>query len=212
LGKTGAHVIGLDVDRRAVAHAAKQYSVSGVEFKTYNGKHLPFADNTLDVVLAMHVIEHVGDAPGFVGEVNRVLKSGGKFVCVTPDKFLRLLGDMAPWNVHHKCEYGCFELEGLLKASFKDVKMWGVSGTSKVMAIEKKRIEQGINIARLDRFNLRRKLPTALMSWAAKIYHAVKNINKKRFVIPTGRGEDLYKITEYSTEETLDLIGVCEKP
>ena len=53
------------------------------------GEGLPFADESFDLVLADHVIEHVqeADAPGVANEVLRVLKPGGWFAARTPNKW-----------------------------------------------------------------------------------------------------------------------------
>ena len=45
---------------------------------------LPFADNSVDVVLADHVLEHVPDLVALMQEVHRVLAPGGKFSAEVP--------------------------------------------------------------------------------------------------------------------------------
>lgn len=42
--------------------------------------HLPFADNTFDVVYCRYVLEHMADAPHVIREAHRVLKPGGRFL------------------------------------------------------------------------------------------------------------------------------------
>lgn len=43
------------------------------------GERLPLADNSIDGVLSIATMEHVGDIPGFLGEIARVLRPGGVF-------------------------------------------------------------------------------------------------------------------------------------
>lgn len=47
---------------------------------------LPYGDETFDVVVARHVIEHHADTLGVLREWRRVLKPGGVLVVVTPDQ------------------------------------------------------------------------------------------------------------------------------
>jgi SAM-dependent methyltransferase len=44
----------------------------------------PFADNEFDQVVCRHVAEHVPDVMGFVAELHRVTKPGGRILIVTP--------------------------------------------------------------------------------------------------------------------------------
>jgi ubiquinone/menaquinone biosynthesis C-methylase UbiE len=46
---------------------------------------LPFPDNSMDVVYHKSVIEHVYDPVPLMRETMRVLKPGGKVICLTPD-------------------------------------------------------------------------------------------------------------------------------
>jgi len=48
------------------------------------GERLPFADRMFDAVVLADVIEHVDDVTATLAEVRRVLRPGGRVVCVTP--------------------------------------------------------------------------------------------------------------------------------
>jgi SAM-dependent methyltransferase len=51
---------------------------------TYNdGRRLPYADGSFDIVFHNSVIEHVPDAAAFNREVRRVLRPGGVSICIT---------------------------------------------------------------------------------------------------------------------------------
>jgi SAM-dependent methyltransferase len=50
-----------------------------------NLNRLPFADGSFSLVTAQMVIEHIENPPNLLGEVNRVLQPGGKFIFLTPN-------------------------------------------------------------------------------------------------------------------------------
>jgi SAM-dependent methyltransferase len=45
---------------------------------------MPFPDETFDLVICNHVLEHVRDAAASLREIHRVLKPGGRAICQTP--------------------------------------------------------------------------------------------------------------------------------
>jgi SAM-dependent methyltransferase len=80
----GNHVTGVDVDREALAEAAKL----GVE--TYWAdldERFPFEAETFDVVVAGELLEHVRDPVHIVGEARRVLRPGGRLVGSVPNAY-----------------------------------------------------------------------------------------------------------------------------
>lgn len=48
------------------------------------GSRLPFRDDSVDLVIAQEVLEHVADFGSLVADIHRVLKPGGKFYCQVP--------------------------------------------------------------------------------------------------------------------------------
>ena len=47
-------------------------------------EHIDFPDETFDLVICNHILEHVDNPKAALGEAHRVLRSGGRFVCQTP--------------------------------------------------------------------------------------------------------------------------------
>jgi SAM-dependent methyltransferase len=87
----GNEVVGMDVDRTALAEAAKL----GIETRWGDVEEpLPFEDTSFDVVVAGELIEHLRDPDRLVAEVRRVLRPGGTFVGSVPN-FFRLRNRLA---------------------------------------------------------------------------------------------------------------------
>lgn len=57
---------------------------------------LPFPDKSFDTVICSEVIEHIPDHPSVIGELSRVLRSGGTLVLGTPD-YGRVLWHIVEW-------------------------------------------------------------------------------------------------------------------
>lgn len=90
LSRRGRNVIGSDLSKLFMDrhHTTGE---PGPTFVASDAAHLPFGDSTLDVVCAMEFIEHVWPVEGVLGEMNRVLKSGGHLVLMSPNLLSPLL-------------------------------------------------------------------------------------------------------------------------
>jgi len=92
-GAIAHYFAGLDGGRHEV-HAvdvADQRQVhEGYRFTTYDGRHLPFADDAFDIVISNHVIEHVGrreEQAMHLGEIRRVLAPRGHAYLAAPSRW-----------------------------------------------------------------------------------------------------------------------------
>jgi len=74
-------VIGVDFDPRVTENPLLHRGV------VMDGPRFPFGDNTFDVVFSRYVLEYVGNPSEFLGEIWRVLKPGGSFLFLTPNKW-----------------------------------------------------------------------------------------------------------------------------
>lgn len=81
-------VEGADIDKEAAVTARQRLNRLGLKNKlhVYDGKRLPFDDNTFDAITATEVFEHVNDREKFVKELYRVLKKGGTLIITSPNK------------------------------------------------------------------------------------------------------------------------------
>jgi 2-polyprenyl-6-hydroxyphenyl methylase/3-demethylubiquinone-9 3-methyltransferase len=89
LRKAGASVVGLD------GSAAMLAAAPGLDRVRGSARRLPFAAGTFDGVVAIEVLEHVGEIGPVLAEIGRVLKPGGRLAIV--DKNAGALGAKRPY-------------------------------------------------------------------------------------------------------------------
>ncbi len=96
LAAIDVHPHGADVRRRLCADGIRAALVQG------DAGALPFQGGCFDVVVIVSALEFVGDAERTVLDAVRVLRPGGRLVCLTPrslkwaDRVLRLLAGVEP--------------------------------------------------------------------------------------------------------------------
>ncbi|RYZ19647.1 MAG: class I SAM-dependent methyltransferase, partial [Chitinophagaceae bacterium] len=73
--------IGIDFENPGHPHANEAIDVF------YNGKNIPFANNTFDSIFTSEVFEHVFNLPEIITELHRVLKPGGQLLISCPFAF-----------------------------------------------------------------------------------------------------------------------------
>jgi SAM-dependent methyltransferase len=84
-------LVGVDVDRDALAEAAKL----GIETHWADAEEpLPFEDASFDTVVAGELIEHLRNPHALAAEIHRILRPGGTFVGSVPN-FFRLRNRLA---------------------------------------------------------------------------------------------------------------------
>jgi ubiquinone/menaquinone biosynthesis C-methylase UbiE len=83
LANAGAVAIGVDVAEAALERARARHPSLEFRLAPVDGP-LPLDDNSIDVVWASEVIEHVTDTASWLSEVRRVLVPGGRLLVTTP--------------------------------------------------------------------------------------------------------------------------------
>jgi len=76
----GAEVTGVDLTPRSIQISRQHFAVCGErgDFAISDAEHLPFADQSFDVIYSNGVLHHTPDTAGAVREVHRVLRPGGQ--------------------------------------------------------------------------------------------------------------------------------------
>ena len=112
LFKNVTEYIGVDYQSEGHSHVTES-----IDF-FYDGKTLPFPDNSFDSVFSSEVLEHIFNPEEIFKEINRVMKPGGKILITCP--FV--------WNEHEVpvdyARYTRFALQHLFeKNNFKIIKV-----------------------------------------------------------------------------------------
>ena len=89
-------IFGIDLDRRVGSNQTLDFGVIG------DGNALPFKDKSFDLIFCIYVLEHVEKPAAFAAEISRVLKPGGVFMALTPNKFhyVPLIARLTPTWFH----------------------------------------------------------------------------------------------------------------
>jgi len=88
-----AEYVGLDLNPKAIAYCRERHRREGLRFLVGDAQRLPFPDASVDVVINVEASHCYPDFPGFLNEVARVLKPGGR--CCHAD--LRYRRGVADW-------------------------------------------------------------------------------------------------------------------
>lgn len=234
LRQRAARVVGLDVSQSALDDANRRFGNSGVEFMRYDGRAIPFEDDTFDRVVSFQVIEHVENMTAYLGEIARVLRPDGRALFTTPNAAIRLDSGMKPWNIFHVREYRPGDLYAALKPAFGHVAVHGLFAAEELYRIEYERCQNALASAR-ERLLPRRPSRLAVAKRAAR--EAVKTCLPKSVVEllrtginrgANGNGASLEStlaqslLDKYSTKDlfyrhediaqALDLMAICENP
>lgn len=78
-----------------------------VDYPGYDGRTLPFADESQDYVFTSHVLEHISDWQNALRDWFRVLKPYGHLILIVPhrDLYEKKLNPPSRWNEDHKRFY-----------------------------------------------------------------------------------------------------------
>jgi len=111
-----SRVTGVDIDRPSLEAAARIYR--GIDFKWGDAsREIPLPDDSVDVVVSFETIEHFTNQDRFLEECRRVLRSGGTFICSSPNR------DASRWfppSRFHVKEFGATEFLAAMDRYFEE--------------------------------------------------------------------------------------------
>jgi SAM-dependent methyltransferase len=176
LAEGATRVDGFDLSPDAIAEAQRLHTAPQARFEMADVTRLPCPDRTYDIFLSFETIEHLADDRALLREAVRVLKSGGTFVCSTPNRSVTNPGISIagkPYNPFHVREYTRPELEAMLREVFPCVTFLGQSfhGAGYVRALNRMgklwprlavRVHQVRKVLGVPWENLERHWPTPL--------------------------------------------------
>jgi len=122
--KGGAIVTGVDLSSSAIALARQNFAQQGLaaDLREADGEHLPFPDNTFDLVYAHGVVQYTANDRRLVEECRRVLKPGQQAVFQVYNRvsWLNALSKLMKVPLEHEDapvlgKYSAGEFRGLLK-------------------------------------------------------------------------------------------------
>jgi SAM-dependent methyltransferase len=188
-----ARVYGYDLSPEAVQYAQRVNGLANTKFEVASATDLPLHDEAADLFVSLETIEHLDAVDEYLGEVVRVLRSDGKFICSTPNRTVYSPGhtpQSQPWNPFHVREYSPEELKALLSSYFGDVELLGQNLRSR------RRTDAMNSLGRLLPFDL-----TVRANQAAKLPRLVYDrVEHHAVVALDGR------------REPECLVAVCSKP
>lgn len=121
-------VIGVDGDEATVLHARARYANEHIEVVEADLTDLPLVVDTMDAVVAVHVIDRVADLGDVLGEVVRITRAGGTIALATPNRRTALPpGVDAPTNPFHVRAFTAATLAATMEAAgIDDIRVEGV--------------------------------------------------------------------------------------
>jgi SAM-dependent methyltransferase len=113
---TVSEYIGIDMEKTGHEHASSKVDIF------YNGKEIPFPDESFDSIFCSEVLEHVFNLNEILPELRRVLKKGGKMLITVP----------FCWNEHEVPfdfgRYTSFGIQYILKENGFEIDIYKKSG------------------------------------------------------------------------------------
>ena len=123
LAEKASSVVAIDLSEEAVRYANEQYAGDNIETLVGDGRGLPLASDSVDVVVSFELIEHLHSQKAHLHEVDRVLKPNGVTVISTPNRIF-YSQESNQTNPFHTREFDFREFNTFLKSVFSCVEIY----------------------------------------------------------------------------------------
>lgn len=224
LKETARRVGGLDTNIQCVEEARRRHPEFACDIRLYDGRTVPFTEESWDVVVSFQVIEHVQNMSAYLEAIKSVLSDRGIALFTTPNREIRLDPGMKPWNEFHVTEFSAAELKQTLQQHFRGVEVYGLQGDEGLADIERNRCARARESARSARSTLepphhplRSGLKTVIRAVVPKsVIERLQNRRRPASAAPrpadVGIGRfstaQLY-YSQAGMETAVDLLAVC---
>jgi ubiquinone/menaquinone biosynthesis C-methylase UbiE len=124
LAQSAAEVTGVDISPDAIEYACANYPIPGLRFLKSSCIAMPLPPQSVDLVVAFEVIEHITDYRAFINECARVLTQEGLLVISSPNKryYAETRAATGP-NPFHEHEFEAGEFVRELEQVFANVRL-----------------------------------------------------------------------------------------
>jgi ubiquinone/menaquinone biosynthesis C-methylase UbiE len=206
-------LIGVDYHADTAVSAGREWrarpdGAGPMTFAAMDGARLGFRDNSIDYVCSSHIIEHFVMPENHVAELARVCRDDGAVFVLTPNR----PADFE--NPFHVYLFEAPQLQSLLGLFFDDVEIIGLEGDDALKADFAQRRASGERILKLDRFELRHKIPRRMYVWTYE--RALPVVYKALGSAKSGVGSGLDASHLYLSDEiqstTPVLFAVARRP
>ena len=195
LSGAGRLVIGIDYEPAMARATAGRYRRSGLSFACMDGARLAIRRQSVDLVCAFQVIEHLRDQVRFVRDVAATLRPSGVAIFSTPNALVH----RGPRNPFHLHEFTPDELQVLLAQHFAHVRLAGQTRPSEIYSLE----AACRRVRAWDVLGIKRLVPRRLVSFIVAV------IARWNGLTPPQRMPLSRFAISADTEHAYSLFAVC---
>ncbi|MES2656460.1 MAG: class I SAM-dependent methyltransferase [Bacteroidota bacterium] len=202
------NVIGLDYSKQTIADASKKQLLNKrITFRQAKVPPIPMDENSVDILTSFQFIEHIEQREEFVKEAHRCLKTGGQFICTTPNRLQSFAR-----NPYHVFEYTFEEMETEIKKYFSSYTILGLHGNDSVKKYYKDN-QTWVDLAlKYDKFELHKKLPSWLLTLP---YNIITSIMRKQLLKQDERSASIsthdFFLSDRNLHEAIDIFVIATK-
>ena len=210
MASAAKRVTGIDYSKQSVGKANKNYASDKTVFFCKDINRIDFPDESLELIVAFQVIEHLSRPNTLLSKIKNLLKADGIFLLSTPNNKASIIE-----HPYHYKEYDKETLKGLLDKYFSRVEIYGLCFSRKVARFREKRKKESQNILKLDPLKLHRLLPVFIRRTLFDLI--AEKLSKKIYMedkdLTAGVATSDFWVTPRQEEidSSIDLIAICWK-